>query len=485
MEDDRREEDPRQYDAAGRVRIERQAPLNPSEEATISRLYYKPRTGFMNTYKLDKKARLYPSLSNVNTTQIKDWYWKQPVNQVHRQEHRPHVYTSIRGDGPGTNLQMDFLIYRDHTYQGYKYVLCIIDVFSRKAGAYPTTNRKAPTYIRMFEKFVDEELHGRWPAHLNCDNEFVDSLFTSSLARHGTVIHFSEVGESNKNSLVERFIRTLRGMLAKASWALDRPDWPSMVPELVQSYNQAYHRTIRARPDLVFEKQEPSGQILKVAPYDFLPGDHVRLKLKKANVFAKGERQKLSTEVYVLDRKVEGRWVLRDEKTGEVFDHDPVKPKDLQRTDAVWTTPLKEAESHAREEREKEQEAEYRSEAAPVDGDLQEERAQQERESGQEGPEDVPQQLQAPPEPEEKEEVLPPAPRQQLRRTALPPPRLRRNLRDNRRDLKQAVTRRELGDYNTPGEVVEVPLRSKRGRVPNRINRDLGYEPSEKRGRYE
>ena len=63
-----------------RIPIEPHPRLNFLQKAALSRLFYAPRTGFMNSYKLSKKARLYPSMRNVTEAQVKDWYWKQPVN---------------------------------------------------------------------------------------------------------------------------------------------------------------------------------------------------------------------------------------------------------------------------------------------------------------------------------------------------------------------------------------------------------------------
>jgi hypothetical protein len=456
MEEDEEQQGVRK-DKAGRVAIQKHRRLSPLEEHELSRLFYTPRTGFMNTYKLSKKARFYPSLSQVNTAQIKDWYWRQPVNQVYKQEAKPKVWTSIRGDGPGTNLQMDFLIYRDHNYNGYQYILCIIDVYSRKAWAYPTTNRKAPTYTRLFREFVEKELHGVWPKHLNCDNEYIEKSFAAMLSEHKTTVHYSEVGESNKNSLVERFIRTLRSMLAKASWQLNKPDWPALLPGLVQSYNETYHRTIRERPDLVFNGGRPSRQVLKYRPYDLAPGDRVRLVIKK-KIFDKGDRTRLSKEVYLLDRKEGGKWILKNEQTGKVFEGQGVKPKDLRKVNEVWTTERKEVEKQKEDEEEQRKEAE--AEPAPLNEEMAEEKEKQERESGVDTGPDEPR-LQ-------REEVL--------------PSELQKQKTKVRRERKVQGELRKIADHNSAGVKEEKPVTGKRNRTPSRLNRDLGYkEPLRKK----
>lgn len=367
---------------SGRIPIDADRKLTPAEEQTLKNLFYKPRTGFMNTYKLSKKARFYPSLSQVNTAQIKQWYWDQPVNQVFRETKKPKVFDSIISSGPGRNLQMDFLI-QPNEYHGFSCILCIIDVYSRKAWAYPCTSRKGETYTRLFKELVEEELGGVWPYHLNCDREFDYGPFVDMLREHNVKVHYSKVGESNKNAIVERFIRTLRHMLAKATWAMDKPNWPAFIPELIQSYNEAYHRTIRARPDLVFAREKPSGQIIKVRPPEFFPGDKVRIVLMKGDFEKGSQREKLSDEIYILVKKKKGTswWILRDED-GVVHKNEPVKEKELRKVGEVFqTTKSKLEEEEKEKEKEREEAEEQPKQALPPE--LEEERKKQVQESGE------------------------------------------------------------------------------------------------------
>lgn len=450
----------------GRIPIEKNRPLTPEEEQTLKNIFYKPRTGFMNTYKLSKKARFYPSLSQVNTAQVKKWYWDQPVNQVYRQVKKPDVYSSIVASGPGAGLQMDFLVY--HKYHGFAYILCIVDVHSRKAWAYPTTNREGPTYTRIFRELVEKELDGKWPDHLNCDREFKFTPFLQMLQEHNVKVHFSEVGESNKNAIVERFIRTLRRMLAKATWAMDNPNWPQMVPELIQSYNEAYHRTIRERPDLVFNRQKPSGQIIKYNPPDFIPGDKVRLILKQS-LFKKGsESEKLSKEIYILVKKKKGTnsWILRDED-GVIHKDTPVKQKNMRKVGEVFNTEEGKVEAKKEEEEKIKEEIEEKDRGESLPPQLEEERKQQEEESGE-------------------VELAPKAePEGVSKKPNIEEPTLPPNLRKRKREEKEAkveqAVKRELGDYlstNNPSKWK--PERAKRERkTPQRF--DPSSQPKKRR----
>jgi len=131
-----------------------------------------------------------------------------------------------------------------------------LDVFLRKAAARATTNRKGPTYTRLLKEMIEEDFGKRWPTDLNCDQEFKfgfkkdpknkgeEANFMQLLVDNNVAVHFLEMEEANKNSIMERFIRTLREMLAKATWALDQPNWLLLLLSLISNYNQTYHRSI-------------------------------------------------------------------------------------------------------------------------------------------------------------------------------------------------------------------------------------------------
>lgn len=452
--------------------------MTPTEEREVSRIFYNPCTGFNDSKRLSIKVQSNRATARVKGAQIRDWHSHQEVVQVHRPERRPKVYNSIVGEGPGKNLQMDFMIYRDHSYNRFKYVLCVIDVTSRFAWAFATTNRKAPTYTRLFEEeVVDKGLGGVWPKHLNCDNEFIGAAFASTLKAHGVTVHFSDVGESNKNSIVERFIRTLRYGLTKIAWTFDEPNWPRFLPDLIFNYNNTYHTTIKAKPAAVFSGEAPSGQVLTRAMPDLKEGDRVRLVVKKTSPFVKGERSTLSKETYLLERREGTLWIVKDETSGKVYDEQPVRVKDIKKVGEVWTTARKEEERRIDEERRREREAEERP--APLDAPEAQEARRQEAEAGGDTTEDE----------DDNERLIgtwgPPPPAQtsrsdRLRRESALPPRLADRRKKVGLKRKLDVVQKQLGDYLPAGAKGEAVLDAKRRRTPSRVNRDLGYSPSPK-----
>ena len=54
-----------------------------------------------------------------------------------------------------------------------------------------------------------------WPENLNCDNEFNVIEFNNLMEKHNVKCWFSDLGEINKNAIVEKFNRTLAFMMPK------------------------------------------------------------------------------------------------------------------------------------------------------------------------------------------------------------------------------------------------------------------------------
>jgi hypothetical protein len=92
---------------------------------------------------------------------------------------------------------------------------------------------------------------------------------------------FSEPLEIQKNSIVERFNKTLAGYIKKLRETLKLYNWPKYLSQLMENYNTQYHRTIRNTPYNIFYKKGENKQDIIIVPRTFKINDKVRLRLKK------------------------------------------------------------------------------------------------------------------------------------------------------------------------------------------------------------
>ena len=102
-----------------------------------------------------------------------------------------------------------------------------------------------------------------------------------------------------KNSIVEKFNKTLAGYIKKIREALKIYNWVDYLPQLLENYNNQYHRTIRNTPYDVFYNKGKNNQNIIIVPRTFKINDKVKLRLKK-KIFDKGDVLYYSKEVYII-----------------------------------------------------------------------------------------------------------------------------------------------------------------------------------------
>ncbi len=90
---------------------------------------------------------------------------------------------------------------------GYKYILTVIDVFSKYAWVEPLKTKSGENLVKAFEKILRK---GRKPEKLHSDKgtEFTNKLFQTFLKKK--IILFFTTYNETKASIFERFNRTER-----------------------------------------------------------------------------------------------------------------------------------------------------------------------------------------------------------------------------------------------------------------------------------
>jgi hypothetical protein len=136
--------------------------------------------------------------------------------------------------------------------------------------------------------------------------EFLNSQVQSLFRKYG-VRHYWTQNTNIKAAICERFNRTLRTRMYRYFTSRNTKRWIDVLPQLIKSYNNTYHRTIGMAPNevtnenaqAVSERMFPMKTIPK---YKFNIGDKVRIPVYK-NVFAKGFTQNWTLEIFVVSER--------------------------------------------------------------------------------------------------------------------------------------------------------------------------------------
>jgi len=136
-------------------------------------------------------------------------------------------------------------IYKDEN-NGYRYILCIVDVFSRFAFAAPLKRKTAVDVFAALSYIV--EVSGRKPKKLWVDEDkaFYNSLFKQWCQSNNVQMYSTYSTE--KSVIVERFHRTLKVIMHRRFTAENTHRWVEMLPELIKQYNYSYHSTLGTAP---------------------------------------------------------------------------------------------------------------------------------------------------------------------------------------------------------------------------------------------
>jgi hypothetical protein len=188
---------------------------------------------------------------------------------------------------------------------GYRYILNCIDVYSKYAWAVPLKDKKGETILQAFKNIIKKS--GRSPKRIWVDHggEFYNKLIDKWLAEQN-IIRYSTYSES-KSCVVERFNRTLKENMWRQFTAQNTRNWISMLDDLISTYNNRVHSTIKMKPIDVTGKNpdempphlrqfiEPS----KNSGTKFKVDDTVRISRVKG-IFEPGYLPNWSEEIYTI-----------------------------------------------------------------------------------------------------------------------------------------------------------------------------------------
>jgi transposase InsO family protein len=239
----------------------------------------------------------------------KNWLSGQLTYTLHKPARkrfstRPYRTNKIDAQWQGDLVEM---IPYANLNDGYRYLLTIIDLFSRHAWAVPTKTKNSADITRAFTRVLDQ---GRKPKILQTDNgkEFENREFQHMLNEHD--IKFFTVKSQFKAAVVERFNRTLKAKMWRYFTYTASHRWLEVLPQLMQSYNSSIHRSIGMAPNDVnneneielWEKQQSKGPQL-VTRKDrhtlFKVGDSVRIS-KAKRIFDKGYLPNWTEEIFTI-----------------------------------------------------------------------------------------------------------------------------------------------------------------------------------------
>lgn len=227
------------------------------------------------------------------------------VNELHAPVRRNYKRRHIDIRDFDETWQADLVDMQAHADKGYKYILTVIDNFSKHAWTRPLKSKSGKDVTAAMKSIFDE---GRVCKKLHVDQgkEFYNSEFKELLNKHN--IEMYSTFSVMKASIVERFNRTIKTKMFKQFSLNGNYKWVNMLPDLTSQYNNTVHSKIKMKPNQV---NELNAKELKLTVYNdyrvfdlntkLKKGDKVRIS-KSKTIFAKGYLPNWGTELFTITK---------------------------------------------------------------------------------------------------------------------------------------------------------------------------------------
>ena len=272
--------------------------MSQSMNETLKTIYYdtKHPAGFSSIQNLAKA-------SGFSRKQVQKWLKAQRTYTLHKQARKRYPTRKYLVHDIDDQWQADLAdvsaISRHNN--GNRFILTVIDIFSRYAWARPLKSNQGIGVAKAFKSIFNE---GRIPKRIQTDQgkEFENRHVKQLFERHD--IELFSVKSAYKAALVERFNRTLKHKLWRHFTAHFTQNWTKVLQDVMYSYNHSIHRSIKMKPadvssDSVDNVRKTFQQKTNTSKSDVKVGDKVRIS-KVKSTFAKGYLPNWTEEIFTV-----------------------------------------------------------------------------------------------------------------------------------------------------------------------------------------
>lgn len=265
------------------------------------------------------------------------------IEELHKSARKrfPRRNTVLKGINDLHQADLVEMIPYSKENKGFKYILTVINCFTKVANAFPLKNKTSKVVVEAMRKYL--KTSNNTCKHLQTDmgKEFYNSAFKKLMEEYN-INHYSTFSEI-KGAIIERFNRTLKGAMFKKFSLQGNYKWYNILKDLINQYNNKRHRTIGMKP---FEVNKSNEHIVKTRiqkqtlpklekrlPKTFNLNDEVRIS-KTRNIFAKKYHPNWTNEVfkiYKIQPSYPETYILKDKK-GEIL-HGSFYGHELMKTD--------------------------------------------------------------------------------------------------------------------------------------------------------
>ena len=254
---------------------------------------------------VESLSRVHPG---IKKTTIQKWLESQDTYTIHKPVKRKFRRRKVITGGMNHQFQADLVDLQKLKRWNNKttFLLTCIDVFTKYAYVIPLKDKTGKSIVQAFKKIFSQLDNP--PFHLQTDagKEFLNKQFQKFL-KEKKVHHFTTSNQETKSSIVEIFNRTLKRRMFRYFTKHNTQRYIHVLPDLVKSYNNTFHRSIKMAPTQVNRENQEEvwqrlyGQPQKDTTVPWAVGTRVRIS-KVKGIFEKGYLPNWSDELFTISK---------------------------------------------------------------------------------------------------------------------------------------------------------------------------------------
>lgn len=273
----------------------------------LERIYYDTTNSacFAGSEPLIRKTK-----NKYDPRKTKNWLLTQDAYTLHTEKKKRFPRNKYIVNNIDDLWQADLAVLKNfsHYNNGVKYLMVVIDVFSKYGWIRPLKRKTGKEVNEAFVSIFKED--GRKPINLQCDKgrEFVSHVSKNFFKKHD-INFYTTRNPDTKAAVAERFLKTIKTRLWRYFTYKNTFRYIDVIQDLVRAYNHTVHSSIKMAPADVNERNLLrvwrnlySKKEIYVVP-KLKVGDTVRISRDKKH-FAKGYERNWSKEIFIVTRVI-------------------------------------------------------------------------------------------------------------------------------------------------------------------------------------
>ena len=283
-----------------------------------------------NPYSFSSKKQVYQNYPHLPRSTIDRALQYSSTYTRFKPNRKPSSYSPIYVSQLRELWQADLAFFRTEGIREanapYKYLLVVIDCWSRAIWLEPLITKECREIVEKFRKILSSTTH---PKRIQSDQggEFKCKDLNNLFDRRAIFQYFST--SSRKSAFVERVILSVKTILFKLMDYHQTKNWTRLIPQVLKIYMNRRHSSIKMSPNEA-EKEENQAELFRLHQIKYgkvkrqkpkyKVGDSVRVALEH-NREMRGWKPKYSDELFtirsILTNLPVVRYVLTDPQDGE------------------------------------------------------------------------------------------------------------------------------------------------------------------------